>query len=83
AYTGLGIYLVNGKIMVEDVISGSPADKAHFKVNDQVVAVDRNFSQNMQVYKAILQRPNEMVKVLVKRENGDLKELTLYTAKIH
>ncbi|HNA16907.1 MAG TPA: PDZ domain-containing protein, partial [Ferruginibacter sp.] len=74
---------VNGKIMVEDVISGSPADKAHFKVNDQVVAVDRNFSQNMQVYKAILQRPNEMVKVLVKRENGDLKELTLYTAKIH
>ena len=69
--------------MVEDVISGSPADKAHFKVNDQVVAVDRNFSQNMQVYKAILQRPNEMVKVLVKRENGDLKELTLYAAKIH
>ena len=72
-HTGLGIYLVNGKIMVEDVISGSPADKAHFKVNDRVVAVDRNFSQNMQVYKAILQRPNEMVKVLVKRENGDLK----------
>ena len=27
----------------------------------------------MQVYKTILQRPNEMVKVLVKRENGDLK----------
>ncbi len=82
AYTGLGIYYVNGKIMVEDVIKDSPADKARFMVNDEVLAVDRNFSQNMQTYKSILQRPNETIKVLVRRESGELKELTLNTVRI-
>lgn len=82
AYTGLGIYYVNGKITVEDVIEGSPADKAQFHVNDEVLAVDRNFSQNMQTYKTLLQRPNESIKVLVRRDNGDLKELTLHTVRI-
>ena len=81
AYTGLGIYYVNGKIMVEDVIAGSPADKAHFKVNDEVVAVDRNFTQNMQTYKYMLQRPYESIKVLIKRE-GVIKELTINTLSI-
>ena len=67
---------------MEDVIKGSPADKAHFKVNDEVIAVDRNFSLNMQVYKAILQRPNETVKVLIRRDGAVLKELTINTARI-
>lgn len=81
AYTGLGIYYVEGKIMVEDVIAGSPADKARFKVNDQLIAVNKNFSQNMQVYKALLQKPYESVKVLIKRD-GVLKELTINTISI-
>lgn len=81
AYTGLGIYYINGKIMVEDVITGSPAYKAHFKVNDEVIAVNKNFSLNMQVYKNILQRPYESIKILIRRE-GILKELTMNTARI-
>lgn len=81
AYTGLGIYYVEGRIMVEDVIAGSPADKANFKVNDQIIAVNRNFSQNMQAYKYILQKPYESIKVLVKRD-GVLKELVINTVSI-
>ena len=81
AYTGLGIYYVNGKIIVEDVIAGSPADKAHFKVNDEILAVNKNFSQNMQVYKNILQKPFESVSVLIRR-NGGLKELIINTISI-
>ncbi len=81
AYTGLGIYLVNGKIVVEDVIKGSPADKGNFQVNDEVIAVEKNFSQNMQVYKNLLQKPFETIKVLVKR-GSVLKELTIYTLSI-
>ncbi|MEP7236422.1 MAG: aspartyl protease family protein [Ferruginibacter sp.] len=81
AYTGLGIYYVNGKIMVEDVIEGSPADKAHFKVNDEVMAVNKNFTMNMQAYKYILQKPFESIKVLVRRD-GALRELTLNTVSI-
>ncbi len=81
AYTGLGIYYVQGKIIVEDVIAGSPADKGHFKVGDEILAVNRNFSQNMQLYKSFLQKPFESVKVLVRRD-GILKELTLNTVSI-
>ncbi len=81
AYTGLGIYYVNGKIIVEDVIAGSPADKAKFKVNDEVLAVNKNFSMNMQTYKYILQKPFETIKVLVRRD-GVLKELTISTISI-
>jgi hypothetical protein len=81
AYTGLGIYFINGKIMVEDVIAGSPADKAHFKVNDEILAVNKNFSLNMQAYKYMLQKPFEAVSVLIRR-NGVLKELVLNTISI-
>ena len=81
AYTGLGIYFVNGKIMVEDVIAGSPADKAHFKIGDEILAVNKNFSLNMQVYKAILQRPYESLPVIIKRDSV-LKELTIKTISI-
>lgn len=81
AYTGLGIYMVNGKITVEDVIADSPADKARFKVNDEIIAVNRNFSLNMQVYKNMLQKPFESIKVLIRRD-GILKELTLNTISI-
>jgi hypothetical protein len=81
AYTGLGIYFVNGKIMVEDVIAGSPADKAHFKAGDEILAVNKNLSLNLQVYKAILQRPFESIPILIRRD-GILKEITINTISI-
>ncbi|HQW83018.1 MAG TPA: aspartyl protease family protein [Ferruginibacter sp.] len=81
AYTGLGIYYVDGKIVVEDVIANSPADKGHFKVNDEIISVNKNFSRNMQVYKQILQRPFETIQVVIRRD-GVLKDLTLHTMSI-
>jgi len=81
AYTGLGFYYVTGKIIVEDIISQSPADKAGFKLGDEILAVKGNFSRNMQVYKNILQKPYEAIKVLIQRD-GNLKELTINTISI-
>lgn len=81
AYTGLGLYYVNDKIIVEDVIEGSPASKGGFKMNDQVVAVNKNFSMNIQVYKDLLQKPYEIIKVLVIRDNL-IKELTIIPVSI-
>jgi C-terminal processing protease CtpA/Prc len=81
AYTGLGIYYTLGKIVVEDVIAGSPAEKAHFKVNDEIIAVNKNFSRNLQMYKNILQKPFQSIKVLISRD-GILKELTINTVSI-
>jgi len=73
SYTGLGIYWVDGEIRVGDVMPESPADKAGLKLDDVVIAVNNNFSNNIQIYKNILQSVGEKVKIIVKR-NGDLQE---------
>lgn len=80
-YTGFSIYLVNGKIIVDDVINGSPADKAGFKIDDEVVSVGTNFSNNIQQYKDILQEPNARIQVIVRRK-GQLMTIILRTESI-
>ncbi|MBS1495273.1 MAG: aspartyl protease family protein [Bacteroidetes bacterium] len=70
AYTGLGIYYTDGKIIVEDIIPNSPADKCGFKIDDQIMGVAGNFSNNIQAYKNLLQVPNQKIKVVVKRKTG-------------
>lgn len=81
AYTGLGIYYDDGKIIIEDVIEGSPGAKAKFMVGDEVFAVNNNFSHNINAYKNILQTAHEEIKVIVKR-NGQLVVLNLYPVSI-
>jgi hypothetical protein len=80
-YTGLGIYYIEGKIIVVDIIKDSPADKAGFKIDDEIFVVGNNVSHNIQQYKNVLQVPNQRVRVIVKRE-GNLKELVIRTKSI-
>lgn len=68
AYSGLGIYLVQGEIKVLEVMQDSPAARAGFKEGDILFAVDRNFSKSIQVYKSMLQIPGQVLKVVVFRE---------------
>ncbi|MDF2190927.1 aspartyl protease family protein [Paraflavitalea sp. CAU 1676] len=72
AYTGLGMYVVEGEILVVDVMPGSPAEQAGFKPDDLIVAVQNNFSKNIQTYKNLMQMPGERLKILVLREGGPL-----------
>jgi len=51
AYTGLGIYYVEGKVMVEDVIAGSPAEEAGFQVGDVIFAINNVFNSTISNYK--------------------------------
>jgi hypothetical protein len=81
AYTGLGIYYIDDKVMVEDVIPNSPAEKAGFKVGDQIYSMGNNFSQNIQQYKNLLLVANQRLKVIVLRDNN-LHELLLKTVSI-
>lgn len=81
AYSGLGIYYVNGKITVADVIQNSPAEKCGFRVGDEIISVGNNFSHNIQEYKNILQTSNEHIKIIIKRDNG-LYDLILKTRSI-
>jgi hypothetical protein len=73
SYTGLTIYYENGYIMVDDVATGSPADKAGIKKDDILIAVDNNFSNNIQQYKTLLQSPNEKIKIVVIRSGIPLE----------
>lgn len=76
SYTGLGMYYVDGVIKILDVMQGSPAEKAGFKEEDIVMAVENDFSQNIQAYKNLMQHPGEKVKILVYRD-GEPVVLTL------
>ena len=68
SYSGVELYLINGQILVGDVAKGSPAEAAGLKEGDQVLAVNRNFSQNLNQYKILLQSPNERVKIIYRRD---------------
>jgi predicted aspartyl protease len=81
AYTGLGIYVVNGRIQVEDVIPGSPGEASGFKTGDILIGVGNNFSNNIQAYKNLLQMRGQKIKIVVNR-NDSLIILTLKPASI-
>ena len=69
AYTGLGIYLLDGNISVEDVIENSPAAEAGFQLGDVVISIENNFSKNIQQYKNILQSAKYRLRIIIKRDN--------------
>jgi len=69
AYTGLGIYYVEGKVVVEDVIAGSPAEEAGFLVGDVIFAINNVFNSTISNYKNQLQTVGEKMKVIVLRNN--------------
>lgn len=74
SYTGMAAYYIDGLILVDDVIKGSPADKAGILKDDIIVAVNKNFSNNIMQYKDILQSEKDKIKIIIKR-NGVLMEL--------
>ncbi len=81
SYSGLELYFVDGMIIIGDVANNSPAEKAGLLEGDVVVAVNRNFSQNLQQYKAAIQNTGERLKLIIQR-NGELKEVNLKVKSI-
>ena len=76
AYTGMAIYYNEGIIIVEDIITGSPADKAGLKVDDVIIGVSNNFTNNIMAYKTILQSSNEKIRITLRR-NEVLMQVTI------
>jgi len=74
SYPGIELYMINGKIIIGDVAVGSPAEKAGLLEGDEVISVNKNFTQNLNTYKIILQVPNERVHLIIRRAN-ELKEV--------
>lgn len=69
AYSGLELYLVNGRIIIGDVAKDSPAEKVGLKEGDVVVAINKNFVQNISLYKAALQNANDGVTIIITRND--------------
>lgn len=70
AYTGLALYWTDGAIRVGDVMKDSPAEQAGLKVDDVVIGVNNNMSQNLQLYKSMMQDVGSKIKFLISRPEG-------------
>jgi len=68
AYTGLAIYYIDGSIVVDDVIPGSPAEKAGLKTNDIILGVEKDFTNNIMAYKSVLQSAKDKIKITFSRD---------------
>ena len=67
SYTGISLYSVNGKIIIDEIIPNSPADKAGLKRDDIILGIDKNFTNNLTQYNNILQVSNEKMFILIRR----------------
>ncbi len=70
SYTGMSIYNIEGKIIIDDIVPGSPAFKAGFQKDDVIMSVNKNFSNDINQYKNILQSTREHVSVIISRNNS-------------
>ncbi|MFN5421892.1 MAG: aspartyl protease family protein [bacterium] len=69
AYTGLSMYRINDRIIVDDVVSGSPAAKAGFQAGDVIISVENNMSNDLQRYKELTQTTGKKITFIISREN--------------
>jgi hypothetical protein len=68
SYSGLTLYWEDGLVKVGDIMPGSPAEKAGLQVDDIVIAVANNFTNNIQTYKNLLQNAGEKVQLILRRK---------------
>ena len=81
SYTGIELFLENGQIILGDVAKGSPAESVGLKEGDIVVAINKNFSQNLQQYKMAMQNAGDRLKIIIQRD-GELLEFSLKVKSI-
>lgn len=82
SYSGVTIALVDSQVVVTDVMKDSPAEKAGFREGDVVLAVNGDMHRDVQIYQSLLRTIGPRVKVIVRREEGDLAELSLKVKSI-
>jgi hypothetical protein len=72
SYTGLAFYLFNGQVRVEDIMPGSPAEKAGFQPGDIIFSVDKTITRDIRTYRNMFQNSLGRVPVMVIREGKPL-----------
>lgn len=82
SYTGMNLYNIGGVIEIQDVAVNSPAMKAGLQDGDVVVAVNKNFTNNIQIYKDLLSRAKTTVPMIIIR-NDQLIDIKLKVGRIY
>lgn len=83
SYTGLNLYLLpTGEIVIDDIVEGSPAEKAGLKNGDLLIAVDKNFSNNISIYRDLFQNTGSRLRLLISR-NDALQIFVLKVGRIY
>lgn len=82
SYSGIELYFVDGKIEIGSVAPGSPAEQVGIKEGDVVIAVNNDFTQNFNKYKAAILATAAKVKLVLQR-NGELKLVELKVKNIY
>jgi hypothetical protein len=75
AYSGVELYMIDGKIVLGDVADGSPAASAGLKEGDELIGINNLLGKDLQAYKSALQAQGEKVKLIITR-NGELMQFT-------
>lgn len=73
AYSGVELYMIDGKVILGDVATGSPAELAGLKEGDEVISINNLLGQNLQLFKGALQAQGEKIRMIVNRD-GELME---------
>jgi S1-C subfamily serine protease len=82
AYSGISVYYIDGQVSVDDVVPGSPADKAGFKKDDVILSVNNDISNNIQTYKTMMQTTGQRLSFVVLR-NGKPMMMSMKPVKIY
>jgi hypothetical protein len=81
AYTGVTLYNYDNKIIADDIVTGSPADKAGLKNGDEIICISKDCTGKIQAYEILLQKANESVKIIINR-NGKVLFLSIFPISI-
>ncbi len=82
SYSGMNLYNIDGVIEIQDVALNSPAKKAGLQDGDVVVAVNKNFTNNIQTYKDLLSKANTTVPIIIIRDEK-LIDIRLKVGRIY
>lgn len=68
SYTGMGVYLINNLVKIEDIIPNSPAANAGLLSGDILISLNGKIVSNLDVYKKIMAISKGKTKITIYRE---------------
>lgn len=72
SYTGMNMYYIDGRIIADDVIKDSPADRSGLKKEDVILSVNGNFTNNVSTYRNLMQTIGEKINLIITRDGAPM-----------